>query len=131
MASTVSRRMNTPGDDPAQVFGDHASVMSRDSIKSHKTSQSAFSHSVYSQSEFMNAPVQAGGGPGFFFRRMPCKARGVPGEHVAKNAYVDIPLNAKHGTVLSCSHPACRLSGRLFRFCAVCQVPVAKVSFYQ
>lgn len=92
-------------------------------------SDSKASMSAYSRTDFMNAPVQQANQSGGFFRRMPCKARGVPGEHVARNAYIDIPLHAKHGCLLSCSHPACRMSGRLFRFCAVCQVPVAKRNF--
>ena len=91
------------------------------------SNSSTFSQSVYTRSDFTNAPLkQTGSGVGFC-RRMPCKARGVPGEHVASNAYIDIPVDAKHGTLLSCSHPSCRHSGRLFRFCSVCQVPVAKV----
>mmetsp|Transcript_30498 Transcript_30498/g.46193 ORF Transcript_30498/g.46193 Transcript_30498/m.46193 type:complete len:322 (+) Transcript_30498:93-1058(+) len=92
-------------------------------------SDSKASMSAYSRTDFMNAPVQQTNQGNGFFRRMPCKARGVPGEHVARNAYIDIPLHAKHGCLLSCSHPACRMSGRLFRFCAVCQVPVAKRNF--
>lgn len=94
------------------------------------SNSSTFSHSVYTRSDFTNAPLkQTPSGVGFC-RRMPCKARGVPGEHVASNAYIDIPVDAKHGTLLSCSHPSCRHSGRLFRFCTVCQVPVAKVGKY-
>lgn len=93
------------------------------------SNSSTFSQSVYTRSDFTNAPLkQTGSGVGFC-RRMPCKARGVPGEHVASNAYIDIPVDAKHGTLLSCSHPSCRHSGRLFRFCSVCQVPVAKRNF--
>mmetsp|Transcript_7748 Transcript_7748/g.8859 ORF Transcript_7748/g.8859 Transcript_7748/m.8859 type:complete len:322 (+) Transcript_7748:65-1030(+) len=92
-------------------------------------SDSKASLSAYSRTDFMNAPVQQAIQGDGFFRRMPCKARGVPGEHVARNAYIDIPLHAKHGCLLSCSHPTCRLSGRRFRFCAVCQVPVAKRNF--
>lgn len=117
-------------DDTSQAVSEEMSLAgkSRSTMGGGSRAASAFSCSAYSQNEFANAPLQQTLPGSGFFRRMPCKARGVPGEHVAKNAFIDIPLNAKHGTILSCSHPACRSSGRLFRFCAVCQVPVAKVS---
>lgn len=60
-------------------------------------------------------------------QRIPCRARGIPGKHDASNAYIEIPPNAKHGTLLTCSAPNCVLTGRLFQFCAVCQLPVSKV----
>lgn len=63
------------------------------------------------------------------FRRVPCKARGVHGDHNIRTAYFDIPVNAEHGTLLICSHPGCSGSGRRFRYCAVCDLPVAKRNF--
>ena len=63
--------------------------------------------------------------------RTPCKARGVQGQqvHNAKNAYIDVPFNAEHGTILSCSNEACRNSGRRFRYCSICKIPVAFRNF--
>ncbi len=63
------------------------------------------------------------------FKRHPCKARGVSGDHNLRTAYFDIPVNAQHGMLLVCSHPKCAESGRCFRYCAVCDVPVAKRNF--
>jgi hypothetical protein len=68
------------------------------------------------------------------FVRQPCKARGVvckagQNPHVARFAYIDIPAGTQHGTVLSCSHPICIESGRLFRYCAHCRTAVAKRNF--
>lgn len=68
------------------------------------------------------------------FVRQPCKARGVnikPGQnpHVARYAYIDIPMGTRHGTVLSCVHPVCVTSGRRFRYCAHCNAAVAKRNF--
>ena len=68
------------------------------------------------------------------FVRQPCKARGVTissgqNPHVARFAYIDIPLGTVHGTVLSCCHPVCIASGRRFRYCTHCQTAVAKRNF--
>jgi hypothetical protein len=63
------------------------------------------------------------------FLRVACKARGVQILHNAKNAYIDIPTNAEHGTILECSNSVCRSSGRRFRFCTVCKIPVAFRNF--
>lgn len=69
-------------------------------------------------------------GKAFFpSRRMQCKGRGVSGDHNARTAYFDIPSNAQHGMLLVCSHPVCAKSGRCFRYCAVCDIPVAKRNF--
>lgn len=61
--------------------------------------------------------------------RFPCKARGVTDNHNARTAYIDVPPTAGHGSIVICSHPACASSGRKFRFCIVCQTPVAKRNF--
>ena len=61
--------------------------------------------------------------------RFSCKARGVPDNHNASSAYVDVPPDTAHGSILVCSHPACCDSGRKFRWCEVCGVPVAKRNF--
>lgn len=61
--------------------------------------------------------------------RFPCKARGVMENHTPSTAYVDVPPRAEHGTILLCSHPVCAASGRKFRYCSVCLVPVAKRNF--
>jgi len=61
--------------------------------------------------------------------RFPCKARGVPGNHNAQNAYIDVPPNTPHGTIVICSHPVCLSSGRKFKYCSVCRIPVAKRNF--
>lgn len=50
-------------------------------------------------------------------RRIPCKARGVSSKHVPENAYFDIPVNAPHGLLLSCSNIECARSIRKFRYC--------------
>lgn len=68
------------------------------------------------------------------FIRQPCKARGVTiksgqNPHVARFAYIDIPLGSVHGTVLSCCHPVCIASGRRFRYCTHCETAVAKRNF--
>jgi len=61
--------------------------------------------------------------------RFPCKARGVPDNHNARTAYIDVPSDASHGTIVICSHPVCVSSGRKFRYCSVCMIPVAKRNF--
>lgn len=61
--------------------------------------------------------------------RVPCKARGTFENHNAWNAFIDIPEDATHGSELACSHEACAASGRRFRFCAVCALPVAHRNF--
>lgn len=62
-------------------------------------------------------------------RRMPCKARNVPDDHKPETAYFDIHPHTEHGKVLICSHKECAASGRRFRYCAVCAIPVAKRNF--
>ena len=61
--------------------------------------------------------------------RFPCRARGIRDNHDASTAFIEISPNAVHGTVLRCSHPVCAASGRLFRYCIQCQLPVAKRNF--
>lgn len=52
------------------------------------------------------------------YRRIPCKARGIlSASHNSNTAFFDIPLDASHGMLLSCSHPECSGSGRRFRWC--------------
>lgn len=63
--------------------------------------------------------------------RISCKARGLSERHNADNAYLEIPAGAPHGLPLSCSEPECASSGRRFRYCQVCGVPVAKRNFLQ
>lgn len=96
---------------------------------------------VYGSSDIEEAAVEEGAstkryisGPDSDFVRQPCKARGVvikPGQnpHVARYAYIDIPVGTRHGTVLSCCHPVCIASGRRFRYCAHCETAVAKRNF--
>eukprot|EP00521_Asterionellopsis_glacialis_P010043 CAMPEP_0195288914 /NCGR_PEP_ID=MMETSP0707-20130614/5392_1 /TAXON_ID=33640 /ORGANISM="Asterionellopsis glacialis, Strain CCMP134" /LENGTH=387 /DNA_ID=CAMNT_0040348843 /DNA_START=257 /DNA_END=1420 /DNA_ORIENTATION=+ len=62
-------------------------------------------------------------------RRLPCKARNVPEDHNVITAYFDIPADIEHGALLICSHPECARSGRRFRYCASCSIPVAKRNF--
>jgi len=62
-------------------------------------------------------------------QRIPCKARGIKGKHDASNAYIEIPPDVQHGTVLTCSNTQCIMTGRLFQFCIVCQLPVSKANF--
>jgi hypothetical protein len=50
-------------------------------------------------------------------RRIPCKARGVSSKHIPENAYFEIPANAPHGLLLSCSSAECARSNRRFRYC--------------
>jgi hypothetical protein len=63
------------------------------------------------------------------FLRMPCKARGMSTKHNSDTAFLDIPVDAPHGFLLSCSHPECTESGRRFRYCTICANPVAKRNF--
>mmetsp|Transcript_12596 Transcript_12596/g.27843 ORF Transcript_12596/g.27843 Transcript_12596/m.27843 type:complete len:407 (+) Transcript_12596:1172-2392(+) len=60
---------------------------------------------------------------------VPCRARGMPMDHNFKTAHFVIPENIEHGAELLCSYPSCRNAGVKFRFCTVCQVPVAKRNF--
>ena len=74
-----------------------------------------------------------------YVRVFPCRARGFKnsdgsGEgsgvrHNESTAVLRIRSDAPHGTVVVCSHKACADSGRRFRWCAVCQQPVAKRNF--
>jgi hypothetical protein len=50
---------------------------------------------------------------------------------VLQSAHFVIPENIFHGEELFCSHQTCRNGGVKFRFCTVCQVPVAKRNFRQ
>ena len=61
--------------------------------------------------------------------RVPCKARGISENHTAWNAYIDIPVTAVHGDELVCSNELCASSGRRFRYCAMCALPVAHRNF--
>lgn len=61
--------------------------------------------------------------------RVPCKARGISDNHTAWNAYIDIPMTAVHGDELVCSNELCASSGRRFRYCAMCALPVAHRNF--
>lgn len=63
------------------------------------------------------------------FHRIPCKARGVSNEHNSNTAFIDVPVDAPHGLLLSCSNSECAKSGRKFRYCKVCAIPVAKRNF--
>jgi hypothetical protein len=63
------------------------------------------------------------------FRRIPCKARGMSNKHNSDTAFLDIPADAPHGLLLSCSHPECAESGRKFRYCSICASPVAQRNF--
>ena len=62
-------------------------------------------------------------------RRIPCKARGMPEDHNAEHAYFEISTDINHGQILACSHPNCIASGRRFRYCGICSLPVAKRNF--
>jgi hypothetical protein len=59
--------------------------------------------------------------------RIACKARGVF-NHDRATAYLEVPENPPHGLILECSNPSCA-STRRFRYCTVCQQPVAKRNF--
>lgn len=72
----------------------------------------------------VGSPMTPGVGRSFV-----CQARGVPSEHNESNANIYVPPFADHGMTLRCSNAACRASGRRFRWCVVCQVPVAKGNF--
>mmetsp|Transcript_33960 Transcript_33960/g.78301 ORF Transcript_33960/g.78301 Transcript_33960/m.78301 type:complete len:267 (-) Transcript_33960:28-828(-) len=62
-------------------------------------------------------------------RFFPCRARGIESSHNEKNAVLVVPPGCKHGTVVVCSNQACAASGRQFRYCSVCDRPVAKRTF--
>jgi hypothetical protein len=63
------------------------------------------------------------------FIRIPCKARAMSKKHNFDTAFLDVPIDAPHGLLLSCSHPECAESGKKFRYCTVCESPVAKRNF--
>jgi hypothetical protein len=46
-----------------------------------------------------------------------------------QTAFIVIPENVSHGQALKCSHPICQNRGVRFRYCEVCQTPVAKRNF--
>eukprot|EP00957_Ditylum_brightwellii_P064069 4860170-Ditylum_brightwellii.AAC.1 len=58
--------------------------------------------------------------------QLSCKVHSVPADHTTKNAYVDIPQNTEHRLPLVHSYPECSLSDVHFKYCAVCEIPVAK-----
>ena len=65
-------------------------------------------------------------------RVYPCQARGIPDEeHTPENAVIVVPRDAVHGAMFYCGSPTCRAMGRVFRWCAVCRLPVAKGNFMQ
>lgn len=82
-----------------------------------------------SQANFICEPTSAGGSGERRISRVPCKARGISENHTAWNAYIDIPLTAVHGDELACSNDICAGSGRRFRYCAMCALPVAHRNF--
>jgi hypothetical protein len=51
------------------------------------------------------------------YRRIPCRARSLSDDHNSDTAYFEIPRDAPHGLQLHCSHEACIVSGRRFRYC--------------
>ena len=60
---------------------------------------------------------------------VPCRARGMPMDHNVKTAHFVVPQNMPHGADLICSYDHCRNAGVKFKFCGVCQMPVAKRNF--
>jgi hypothetical protein len=46
-----------------------------------------------------------------------------------QTAFIAIPEDVSHGQALKCSHPICQKRGVRFRYCEVCQTPVAKRNF--
>lgn len=62
-------------------------------------------------------------------RIIACRARGVCDTHTPQSAYFEIPQDCEHGTSFVCSHDLCRESGRLFRYCKVCDQITAKRNF--
>jgi hypothetical protein len=60
---------------------------------------------------------------------VPCRARGMPMDHNVKTAHFVVPQNMAHGADLICSYDHCRNAGVKFKFCGVCQMPVAKRNF--
>mmetsp|Transcript_11724 Transcript_11724/g.27145 ORF Transcript_11724/g.27145 Transcript_11724/m.27145 type:complete len:295 (+) Transcript_11724:1999-2883(+) len=64
-------------------------------------------------------------------RKFPCRARGIESSHNAKNAFLEVPAGCVHGTIIVCSNSSCVASGRQFRYCSVCDQPVAKRNFMQ
>jgi len=61
--------------------------------------------------------------------RLPCSARGMKADHNSTNSYFDVPVNARHGQHLLCSHIVCRAAGVKFRYCFYCKKPVTKQNF--
>ena len=61
--------------------------------------------------------------------RIPCRARGVCHTHTPQSAYFEIPEDCQDGKSLLCSHKLCRESGRMFRYCKVCDQVTVKRNF--
>jgi len=65
-----------------------------------------------------------------YTRRFPCRARRVKSAtHSETEAVLEVPPDAEHGRVVVCSNEVCASSGRQFRWCSICQQPVAKRNF--
>ena len=62
-------------------------------------------------------------------RIIACRARGVCDTHTPQSAFFEIPQDCEHGTSFVCSHDLCRESGRVFRYCKVCDQITAKRNF--
>lgn len=110
---------------------EQSSLFSNDGVPLLSSGSSA-SSAPQSPGDQANSKIIRSGG--FDFVRQPCKARGIEiqsgqNPHVARFAYIDIPVGTKCGTVLSCSHPVCMASGRRFRYCTHCKTAVAKRNF--
>jgi hypothetical protein len=50
-------------------------------------------------------------------RQVICQARGLSQSHNANTAVIEIPDNAPHGLLLTCSNAECAGSQRKFRYC--------------
>jgi len=61
--------------------------------------------------------------------RLPCRARGVCDTHTPTTAYFEMPEDCPHGRLLICSHKKCADSGRIFRYCKICDQVTAKRNF--
>lgn len=66
------------------------------------------------QQRILSKHKQAVRGP---CRRISCKARGMSAKHNSDTAFFDVPVDAPHGMLLSCSHAECAGSGKRFRYC--------------
>ena len=92
-------------------------------------SDNANEKSAVSKFEPIQFCPEIGKRPAVNMIRVPCRARGVCDTHTPQSAYFEISEDCLHGKSLLCSHKLCRESGRIFRYCKMCNQATAKRNF--